>query len=120
MKRSEIGSTRGMLTGLAVGPAPIETLYRPIDDRTAAEAVAAAWDRGIRYFDTAPHYGLGLSELRLGAGLAEKPRAEYAVSTKVGRLLVPNPVPTGSDLESGGFAVPDEYRRVRDYSRDGV
>ncbi len=105
---------------MGFGAAPIGNLFRPVDHATAAEAVAAAWDRGIRYFDTAPHYGLGLSELRLGAALGDKPRAEYALSTKVGRLLVPNSAPTGSDLQSGAFAVPDHYRRVRDYSRDGV
>ncbi len=83
-------------------------------------AVAAAWDGGIRYFDTAPHYGLGLSERRLGAALSEYPRTEFTLSTKVGRLLVPNDTPTGSDLETGGFAVEDTLRREYDYSRDGV
>ena len=91
---------------MGFGAAPIGNLYRPVDHATAAEAVAAAWDGGIRYFDTAPHYGLGLSELRLGAALGDKPRAEYAVSTKVGRLLVPNSAPTGSDLQSGGIRSP--------------
>jgi len=74
----------------------------------------------VRYFDTAPHYGLGLSERRLGAGLAGRPRAEFTVSTKVGRLLEPHPAPTGSDLTAGGFAVPDTLIRRFDYSRDGV
>ncbi|HEY2652505.1 MAG TPA: aldo/keto reductase, partial [Solirubrobacteraceae bacterium] len=77
-------------------------------------------DGGVRYFDTAPHYGLGLSERRLGAVLREKARDEYTISTKVGRLLIPNARRTGSDLEEGGFAVSDDYVRVRDYSRDGV
>jgi D-threo-aldose 1-dehydrogenase len=91
-----------------------------VDDNRAAASVAAAWEGGIRYFDTAPHYGLGLSERRLGTALRGKPRAEFAVSSKVGRLLVPNQSPTGSDLGDGGFAVPDELMRVRDYSPDGV
>ena len=108
------------LTGLGFGAAPIGNLYRPINDATAAGAVAAAWDGGIRYFDTAPHYGLGLSERRLGSALQDKPRNEYVVSTKVGRLLRPNPSPRGSDLEAGGFAVPDDLIRIRDYSRSGV
>lgn len=80
----------------------------------------AAWDAGVRYFDTAPHYGLGLSERRLGAALRARPRAEFTVSTKVGRLLEPHPSPTGSDLAAGGFAVPSTLRRRPDYSRDGV
>jgi D-threo-aldose 1-dehydrogenase len=74
----------------------------------------------VRYFDTAPHYGLGLSEERLGAALAARPRDQFTVSTKVGRLLQPNPAPTGSDLAAGGFAVPDTLVRTPDYSRDGV
>jgi D-threo-aldose 1-dehydrogenase len=82
--------------------------------------VHAAWAAGVRYFDTAPHYGLGLAEQRLGRALAEYPREQYVVSTKVGRLLVRNPAPTGSDLPTGLFAVPDILTRRLDYSRDGV
>src|SRR4051794_12786719 len=78
-------------------------------------ALSAAWDAGVRYFDTAPHYGLGLAEQRLASGLAG--REGFIVSTKVGRLLAPGPG-TGTDDE--GFEVPDTLVRVRDYSRDGV
>lgn len=105
---------------MGFGAAPIGNLYRPIDDATASDAVTAAWDGEIRYFDTAPHYGLGLSERRLGSALRGRPRDQYVVSTKVGRLLEPNPSPTGSDLDAGGFAVPDSLIRLRDYSHDGV
>lgn len=108
------------MTPLGFGGAPIANLYRETDAATAAEAMSAAWEGGVRYFDTAPHYGLGLSELRLGAMLRGRPRHEFTISTKVGRLLVPNPEPTGSDLEAGGFDVPDDQMRVRDYTRDGV
>ena len=81
-------------------------------------AVAAAWDAGIRYFDTAPHYGIGTSERRLGQRLAGRPREEYLVSTKVGRLLLPGPG-TGDDMDSS-FAVPDDHVRRWDYSEAGV
>ncbi len=118
MRQSRVAGTE--VTDIGFGAAPIGNLFRAIDDEAARAAVAAAWDGGIRYFDTAPHYGLGLSERRLGAALAAYPRREYAISTKVGRLLVPNESPTGSDLESGGFAVDDAVRRQFDYSRDGV
>ena len=64
-------------------------------------ALDAAWEGGVRYFDTAPHYGLGLSERRIGAALRGRPRDQFSISTKVGRLLVPNPSPTGSDLARG-------------------
>ncbi|MBB2892990.1 aldo/keto reductase [Flexivirga oryzae] len=105
---------------LGLGCAPLGNLFTAIDDDTARATVDAAWDCGIRYFDTAPHYGLGLSELRLGAALSGRPRASYQLSTKVGRLIVPNPEPTGSDLSAGGFDVPGDLTRRRDYSRDGV
>src|SRR5579863_10328304 len=108
------------LTELSLGCAQLGNLYRAVGDDEAAATVHAAWDLGVRYFDTAPHYGLGLSERRLGAVLAAYPREQFVVSTKVGRLLVPNAQPTGSDLACGGFAVPDTLTRVRDYSRDGV
>lgn len=120
MRSAPLGRTGVRVTELGFGCAPIGNLYTSIDDDTAHAAVAAAWDGGVRYFDTAPHYGLGLAERRLGAALRGRPRDEYVVSTKVGRLLVPNPAPTGSDLEAGGFAVRDDLMRHYDYSRDGV
>lgn len=120
MRASRIGATRVEVTELAFGGAPIGNLYSAVSEDSAHATVQAAWRGGVRYFDTAPHYGLGLSERRLGAALSAYPRSEYAVSTKVGRLLAANPVPTGSDLATGGFDVPDDLCRVRDYSRDGV
>ena len=118
MQTRIINRTRVSLTELGFGAASIGNLYREISDQDAEEAVQVAWSGGIRYFDTAPHYGLGLSERRLGQVLKAFPRGEFVVSSKVGRLLVPNEHPTGRDLE--GFAVPDNLRRERDYSRDGV
>jgi hypothetical protein len=108
------------VTEVGFGAAAIGNLYKPTDDATAAGAVHVAWDPGVRYFDTAPHYGLGLAEQRQGGALAAYPRAQYVVSTKVGRLLVRNPAPTGSDLPTGMLAVPDTLTRRLDYSRDGV
>ena len=93
------------LTALSLGCAQLGNLYRAIPDEQAQATVDAAWDAGIRYFDTAPHYGLGLSERRLGEALASRPRDQYVLSTKVGRLLEPLPGPfRGTDTE--GFAVP--------------
>ena len=76
---------------LGFGCANLGNLYRAMSDDHARAVLDAAWDAGIRHFDTAPHYGLGLSERRLGTFLAGKPRAEYVLSTKVGRLLRPTP-----------------------------
>jgi len=116
----KLGNTELEVSELGFGAAQIGNLHSPVDDATALGAVEAAWEAGVRYFDTAPHYGLGLSERRLGAALATKARGDFAVSTKVGRLLVPNTAPVGSDLAAGGFAVPDELTRQLDYSADGV
>lgn len=106
------------LTELGLGCAQFGNLYRAMPDATVDEIVDTAWAAGIRLFDTAPHYGLGLSEQRLGAALRRYPRDEYLISTKVGRLLRPNPAPTGADPD--GFIVADTSMRVWDFSADGV
>lgn len=108
------------VTELGFGGSPLGNLYTETSDDEARMAVDTAWDGGVRYFDTAPHYGLGLSERRLGTALASRPRDAYILSTKVGRMLEPNPAPTGSDLPAGGFAVPDDLIRRFDFSRDAV
>ena len=111
---------RGLeLTELGLGAAQFGNLYRETSDEQAAGAVEAAWDAGIRYFDTAPHYGLGLSERRLGQLLAPYPRDQYRVSSKVGRVLVPSPE-TADRLDDQGFIVPATTRREWDFSRDGI
>ena len=99
------------------GAAPIGNLFSAVDDDTARASVDAAYEAGFRLFDTAPHYGLGLSERRLGAALAGRPRDSYTLSTKVGRLLVPSP---DGGRDDQGFDVPADVRRVWDFSRDGV
>jgi D-threo-aldose 1-dehydrogenase len=110
---------RGLrFSGLGFGAAVIGNLYRATSDEDARAAVDAAWAAGVRYFDTAPHYGLGLSESRLGAALADRPRDEYTLSTKVGRRLVRANPPRAKD--DGGFDVPGDKTRVWDFSRDGV
>ncbi len=106
------------ITELSLGCAPLGNLYRAITDDEASATVDAAWESGIRYFDTAPHYGLGLSERRLGAALAGRPRDEYLLSTKVGRLLQHHDGSPEPDDE--GFDVVSPHRRVWDFSRDGV
>lgn len=115
-----LGRSGLTVTELGFGGSVIANLRRPVDDEQATATVDAAWAAGVRYFDTAPHYGLGLGERRLGRALAGRPRADYVLSTKVGRLLVPTSGGSGSDLAVGGFAVPDDFTRVFDFSRDGV
>jgi len=107
------------LTELGLGAAQLGNLYRATTDAEAADTVDAAWSLGIRYFDTAPHYGLGLSERRLGALLASYPRDDYVLSTKVGRLLTPHDGRVGK-RDSEGFDVPADAVRRWDFSRDGI
>jgi D-threo-aldose 1-dehydrogenase len=107
------------MTTLGFGAAVIGGLHRWVDEDIALAAVDTAWDLGIRYYDTAPHYGLGLSERRLGKALASRPRSEYTISTKVGRLLVASPELAGQ-RDSQGFDVPADFRREWDFSADGV
>jgi D-threo-aldose 1-dehydrogenase len=102
---------------LVFGGGPIGGLYAPVSDDAAAETLQAAWEAGIRAFDTAPHYGVGLSERRIGDFLAGRPRGEFIVSTKVGRRLVPATGPVDGTEEFYGTP---PLTRVRDYSRDGV
>jgi D-threo-aldose 1-dehydrogenase len=108
------------VTELGFGGSGIGNLNASITDSLAYATVDAAWEAGIRYFDTAPHYGLGLSEHRLGRMLSVFPRDGFVLSTKVGRILETNPSPTGSDLAFGGFAVPDTLVRRFDFTADGV
>lgn len=108
---------RGLeLSPLAFGGAPVGNLYASVDEAAALEAIAHAWHGGIRHFDTAPYYGYGLSEARIGAALQGVERSSYTLSTKVGRLI---DVDTTHRDRSDGFAV-DGQRAYFDYSRDGV
>ncbi|MFD6359397.1 aldo/keto reductase [Streptomyces roseolus] len=82
-------SLKNILPGrLGFGTAPLGNMFRAIPDDEAAATVEAAWDHGIRFYDTAPFYGAGLAEERLGEVLAGKPRDEYVLSTKVGRVIL--------------------------------
>jgi D-threo-aldose 1-dehydrogenase len=101
--RVPLGRTPLTVTRLGLGTAPIGGLYQSVADESAAGAIAASWEAGLRLYDTAPLYGEGLSERRLGDGLRGRPRGEYTIATKVGRVLVGEPP-----------------RPVFDFSRDGV
>ncbi|MFE2759292.1 aldo/keto reductase [Streptomyces halstedii] len=121
MRRNKLGRSAVGITELSFGAAAIGNLFTEVDPAQAAAAVDAAWDEGIRSFDTAPHYGLGLSERRLGEALRDRPRDAYTVSTKVGRLL--EPLPPGTAPAHGlseGFAVAHTHRRRWDFSADGI
>ena len=113
------GDRVSTVTRIGLGAAQLGNLSRAIDEELARATVDAAWESGIRAFDTAPHYGLGLSERRLGGALSMRPRDEFILSTKVGRLLVEDPsgIPRAVD---DGFAVTSSLRRRWDFSREGI
>ncbi len=115
-----LGASPVFVTELSFGGAAIGNLFSAVDDVTARATVDAAWHGGIRTFDTAPHYGLGLSERRLGDALRDRPRHEYVICTKVGRLLAPARPGSPYQRDAGGFAVPASHTRVLDFSGDGV
>jgi len=104
------------ITHLGLGGTGLGDMYHTTSDEAARTTVDAAWDAGILYFDTAPHYGAGLSEHRFGQALRRRPREAYTLSTKVGRLLHPDP--------AGEIAAPFvsslPFRRVIDYTADGA
>ena len=110
----------GRLGRLGYGAAALGNLYASMDDDDAQRTLECAWEGGVRYFDTAPHYGLGLSEQRLGTFLQQKPRADYAISTKVGRLLEPNHAYRPGDKDAEGFDVEARLVRRWDYSEAGI
>jgi D-threo-aldose 1-dehydrogenase len=117
MPRIAIGPNGVEVTTLIFGGAPIAGLYAAVEQDVAQATLEAAWAGGVRCFDTAPHYGVGLSEERIGAFLAGRPREAFTVCTKVGRLLVP--AETDVCGVEGFYGTP-RRSRVRDYSRAGV
>ena len=128
-ERRRVGRTALTVTQLGFGSAPIGGLFTPVTNANAVATVRRAWGLGIRYFDTAPLYGYGAAERRIGAGLAGLPRDELTISTKVGRLVLSaDAVPTGADVdrqaldghENAYYADTGSRRLVFDYSYDGI
>jgi D-threo-aldose 1-dehydrogenase len=117
-------SIKSLLPGpLGFGAAPIGNAFGVISDEDAAATVQAAWDHGVRYFDTAPFYGAGLSEIRLGEVLSQYPREQYVLSTKVGRVVLDEDEdPAARELgEKGGlFAYGLPRKIVVDYTADAT
>ncbi|MBM3828749.1 MAG: aldo/keto reductase [Actinobacteria bacterium] len=112
-----LGRRGPRVTALGLGCAPLGNLYRAIDDESATAVVDAAWEAGIRFFDTAPLYGNGLSERRVGAALARRPRKDFVLCTKVGRLL--QSPEAGAHVDTI-FADAPRLEPVYAYSRDSV
>lgn len=113
-----LGNGGVTVTNLGFGTAPLGNLYRAIPDKDSQDILTASWDAGVRYYDTAPLYGLGLSETRLNPLLRGKDRDSYVLSTKIGRILEATR-PDQRDGFGKWFDVPAR-REVYDYTYDGV
>ena len=119
LPRRRVGKTKLEVTTLGLGGAPMGGFRATISDAEALALIDAAYDGGVRYFDTSPYYGYGRSELRMGAALRQKPRGEYLLSTKIGRVLhamKPGEKPP-ADFRANGLP---GFAPVFDYSYDGV
>lgn len=112
----QLGTSGVQVTRLGLGLAPIAGLYTPVSQAQATATIDRAWEHGLRLFDTAPLYGLGRSEERAGAALVVRPRDEYVLCTKVGRVLVP-----GAHVDDDMWADPPAGVAAEwDFSYDGV
>jgi D-threo-aldose 1-dehydrogenase len=116
MKTRTLGKTGLEISELGFGGAEMGNLYRSVSNIEAYNSLSSAWEQGIRYFDTAPFYGYGLSERRIGDALRFRPHAEFLISTTVGRLLVPDATPKHGDIFPGSLP----FRAIYDYTYDGV
>ncbi len=119
LPKRRIGKTKLEVTTLGLGGAPMGGFRATIPDAEAASLIEAGWQDGVRYFDTSPFYGYGRSELRMGAALREKPRGDFVLSTKVGRIL--HPLKPGenkpADFRDNGLP---GFSPEFDYTYDGV
>ncbi|HEU4397940.1 MAG TPA: aldo/keto reductase [Actinomycetota bacterium] len=113
-----LGRTGLRVSALGLGTAPLGNLFTAVPEQDADAAVQAALDAGLTYLDTAPHYGLGIAERRLGRVLAGRPRDSFVLSTKVGRLL--RPLDPGEAADAEGFVAVPPGKRVWDLSPGGV
>jgi D-threo-aldose 1-dehydrogenase len=117
LKKRQIGRTELQVTTIGLGTATMGGSRIPITQQEGQAIVAAAWDAGVRYVDTAPFYGVGAAEHRVGDALRDKPRDEWVLSTKVGRLLRPK---TDTAPSPDGRLSPMPFSVLYDYTHDGI
>jgi D-threo-aldose 1-dehydrogenase len=118
IEKRQVGKTTAKVTQFGFGCAPLGDLFEPISEEQAQQTLQAAWDAGVRYFDTAPYYGYGKSEHRLGHFLRQQPRQDFMISTKVGRVFrAARDLPT---FDRGPWADPLPFEFTVDFSYDGI
>jgi D-threo-aldose 1-dehydrogenase len=113
-----IGKTTAQVTQFGFGCAPLGDLFEAISEAQAQQTLQAAWDAGVRYFDTAPFYGYGKSEHRLGYFLRQQPRQDFLISTKVGRVL--RAARNLAAFDKGSWADPLPFEFTVDFTYDGI
>lgn len=113
-----VGQTSARVTPLGLGTAPLGELFEPVSEEAAQATLQAAWDAGVRYFDTSPYYGYGKSEHRVGHFLRQQPRSEFVISTKVGRVFKAAHNPATFDRGAWAGGLPFEFSV--DFSYDGI
>jgi D-threo-aldose 1-dehydrogenase len=118
LARRKLGRTDVEVTQLGFGGAGLGDLFDVVEDADASATLRAAWDAGIRFYDTSPWYGRGQSEHRFGRALYRRPRADYVLSTKVGRLF--RAVHDAENFEHGFWRGGLKFQHRFDYSYDGV
>src|SRR6516162_9800507 len=111
-EKRKLGRVDLDVTAFAFGTAPVGNIFRPITEQESEAMFSAAWDAGVRYYDTAPMYGHGLSELRTGQSLRRKNRDDFVLSSKVGRILKPkrrSEIDFGPWIEAAPFEMTFDY-----------
>ena len=119
-ERRRLGRSQIELPVLGMGGAPLGNHFLEIADATADDTLAAAWEAGVRYFDTSPWYGRGLSEMRMGRGLYKRPRADFILSTKVGRIFRPPADPVAFDASDRKWPLGLKFEHYHDYTYAGI
>ena len=114
----KVGKSSAVVTEMGMGCAPIGNLFHKLTEEACQGVFQAAWDAGIRYYDTAPYYGFGMSEHRVGNFLRQQPRDEFNISTKVGRVLTASEDPSKFDGTPWAAGLPFDLRF--DYTYDGI
>ena len=118
IEKAPLGRCGLQLSRLGFGSTALGGLFHAVDEAEALDAVDAAWEAGLRYFDTAPQYGGGVAEQRLGAALRKRDRSAYVISSKVGKLI--RPLREGAEWNPSMFRNAPPHEIVYDYSHDGV